>query len=29
MPRLFIGNLGMDCRARDVEKFFKSFGEVR
>jgi hypothetical protein len=29
MPRLFVGNLGHDCRAKDIEKFFKSFGPVR
>jgi len=29
MPRLFLGNLGHDCRDRDVEKFFRGYGDLR
>jgi len=29
MPRLFLGNLGYECRTRDVEKFFKGYGDIR
>jgi len=29
MPRLFLGNLGHDCRQRDVERLFEGFGELR
>jgi len=29
MPRLFLGNLGHDCRLRDIEKLFKNYGELR
>ena len=29
MPRLFLGNLGNDCRQRDIEKLFDGFGELR
>lgn len=29
MPRLFIGNLGHDCRPKDIEKLFKAYGPVR
>jgi len=28
MPRLFLGNLGYDCRTRDLEALFKGYGEV-
>ena len=29
MPRLFLGNLGHDCRQRDIEKLFDGYGELR
>lgn len=29
MPRLFLGNLGHDCRQRDIERLFEGFGELR
>merc|ERR1712013_872543 len=29
MPRLFLGNLGHDCRDRDVEKFFRGYGDLK
>jgi len=29
MPRLFLGNLGHDCRQGDIERLFKGFGELR
>ena len=29
MPRLFLGNLGHDCRQRDIEKLFAGYGELR
>jgi len=29
MPRLFLGNLGHDCRERDIERLFKGYGELR
>ena len=29
MPRLFLGNLGHDCRERDIERFFKGYGDLR
>eukprot|EP00092_Neocalanus_flemingeri_P039971 GFUD01043540.1.p1 GENE.GFUD01043540.1~~GFUD01043540.1.p1 ORF type:complete len:338 (+),score=92.23 GFUD01043540.1:51-1016(+) len=29
MPRLFLGNLGNDCRERDIEKLFRDYGELR
>jgi len=29
MPRLFIGNLGHDCRQRDIEKLFRGYGELK
>lgn len=29
MPRLFLGNLGHDCRSRDIEKLFKDYGTIR
>jgi len=28
MPRLFLGNLGYDCRTRDLEDLFKNYGPV-
>eukprot|EP00091_Calanus_sinicus_P005056 TRINITY_DN1541_c0_g1_i5.p1 TRINITY_DN1541_c0_g1~~TRINITY_DN1541_c0_g1_i5.p1 ORF type:complete len:326 (-),score=91.82 TRINITY_DN1541_c0_g1_i5:110-1087(-) len=29
MPRLFLGNLGHDCRERDIEKLFKGYGDLK
>eukprot|EP00088_Acartia_fossae_P010180 TRINITY_DN1503_c0_g3_i1.p1 TRINITY_DN1503_c0_g3~~TRINITY_DN1503_c0_g3_i1.p1 ORF type:complete len:226 (-),score=51.22 TRINITY_DN1503_c0_g3_i1:389-1066(-) len=29
MPRLFLGNLGYDCRSSDIEKLFKGYGDIR
>lgn len=29
MPRLFLGNLGHDCRQRDIERIFRGYGELR
>jgi len=29
MPKLFLGNLGNDCRQRDIERLFDGFGELR
>ena len=29
MPRLFLGNLGHDCRPHDIERVFKGFGQLR
>merc|ERR1712086_608855 len=29
MPRLFLGNLGHDCRERDIEKFFHGYGDLK
>jgi len=29
MPRIFIGNLGHDCRQRDIEKLFRGYGELK
>ena len=29
MPRLFLGNLGHDCRQRDIERLFRGYGELR
>jgi len=29
MPRLFLANLGHDCRQRDIEKIFRDYGEPR
>eukprot|EP00092_Neocalanus_flemingeri_P039973 GFUD01043542.1.p1 GENE.GFUD01043542.1~~GFUD01043542.1.p1 ORF type:complete len:307 (+),score=92.89 GFUD01043542.1:49-969(+) len=29
MPKLFLGNLGNDCRERDIEKLFRDYGELR
>merc|ERR1712038_2147380 len=29
MPRLFLGNLGHDCRQRDIEKLFRGYGDLR
>jgi len=29
MPRLFLGNLGHDCRQRDIEKMFRGYGDLR
>jgi len=29
MPRLFLGNLGHDCRQRDIEKIFRGYGELK
>jgi len=29
MPRLFLGNLGYDCRISDIERMFKNYGEIR
>jgi len=29
MPRLFLGNLGYDCRTSDIERMFKGYGDVR
>ena len=29
MPKLFHGNLGHDCRQRDIDKLFDGFGELR
>jgi len=28
MSRIFIGNLGEDCRERDIEKLFKDCGKI-
>jgi len=27
--RVFLGNLPLDCRERDVERFFERYGRVR
>merc|ERR1711990_1256321 len=29
MPRLFLGNLGHDCRQRDIENLFRGYGDLR
>ena len=29
MPRLFLGNLGHDCRQRDIEKIFRGYGDLK
>jgi len=29
MPRLFLANLGHNCRQRDIEKMFRGYGELR
>ena len=29
MPRLFLGNLGHDCRQKDIERLFQGYGELR
>ena len=29
MPRLFLGNLGYDCRQHDIERVFRGYGELK
>ena len=28
MPRLYVGNIGDDCRERDVEGLFRGYGKI-